>query len=135
MREESKSYRDKKIAIRNELRDKYKFYAEIVRRNRLDTPNIHKQYCQSDNHKQCGAIWGHADIVREIIARLWWWFTGEQPYDVRVSCKPKLQSIMHQVFKQRGENELKDDEYCWLMRIKDRCKQLLANNIEHKSKK
>ena len=125
MKEESKSYQDKKIAIRNELRDKYKFYANIVRGNRLDTPHIHKQYCQSNSHRQCGTRWGHADIVREIIARLWWWFTGNKPYDVNIARKPKLQSITEQIFNQRKENELEDEEYFWLMNIKDKCKVFL----------
>lgn len=120
MKEESKLHQDEKIAIMNAIRDKYKFYAEIVRQNRLDTPHIHKQYCQSDNHRQCGAKWGHADIVREIIARLWWWFTGDEPYDVSIAHKPKLQSITEQITKQRAENELEDEEYFWLMQVKDR---------------
>ena len=118
-------YKNEKTAITNEIRDKYKFYAEIVRQNRLDTPHIHKQYCQSENHRQCGAKWGHADIVREIIAKLWWWFTGEQPHSVNVSHKPRFQYIREQIFKQRKEGELEDAEYSWLIDITNKCKQLV----------
>ena len=116
-----------------EMKEKYMFYSNLVKRNRLDME--HHKYCNQSDHTLCGAKWGHADIMREIIARLWWWFTGEQPHSVRVSHKPKLQYITEQVFKQRGEKELEDAEYYWLMKIKDRCKQLLANCAEQKLNK
>lgn len=128
-------YKDERTAIMSELRDKYKLYADTVRKNRLDTHHVHKQYCQSENHRQCGAKWGHADIMKETIGRIWWWFTGEQLHSIRIAHKPKLQHIAEQIFKQRGENELEDTEYYWLMKIKDRCKKMLANCTEQKSQK
>lgn len=119
--------------VLHELREEYMYYSDIIRRNRLDLE--HHKYCSRSNHTSCGAKWGHADIMREIIGRIWWWFTDDKPAFVRINSKPKLQSIMEQVFKQRGERELEDAEYCWLMEIKDRCKKMLANCTKQKSKK
>ena len=125
--EESTLYLDKKNAAMNELVGKYKFYAEIVKRNRLDVG--HNKYCSKTDHTLCGTNWGHADIVKEITARLLWWFTGNKPNDVNIARKPTLQSITEQITKQRVENELGDDEYAWLMQMKDKCKRLI-NAIE-----
>ena len=108
-------------------------YSDLIKRNRLDTE--HNKYCNQSDHSRCGALWGHADIMKEIICRMWWWFTNNKPVFIRINSKPKLQSIMEYVIKQRKEGELKDAEYYWLIKIKDRCKQLLANCTEQKSKK
>ena len=120
------SYQKNKVL--QELREKHMFYSDLIKRNRLDVGHIN--YCNKSSHKLCGARWGHADIVREIISRICWWFTGEKPFDVNVSTKPKLQSILEQIKKQRKqdswqENEIEDAEYDWLMNIVDRCTDLL----------
>jgi hypothetical protein len=89
----------------------------------------HANYCNKGSHKLCGAIWGHSDIMREIISRILWWFTGNKPIDVSVSTKPKLQSILEQIKKQRKqayweENEIEDAEYSWLMDILSRVNEV-----------
>ena len=123
-----KSYQEKKSNVLKELKEKHLFYSELIKRNRLDTG--HDKYCKQQSHRLCGAIWGHADILREIISRILWWFTGEKPFDVNVSTKPKLQSILEQIKKQRKqeywqENEIEDAEYDWLIHIINKCKDLL----------
>lgn len=114
---------DERSKISQEIKHKYMIYSDLIKRNRLDLK--HNKYCNQTDHSLCGAIWGHASIVQEIIGRIWWWFTGEQPHSVSISRKPKIQSIMDQVFKQREERELEDAEYSWLMQIISRCKQLI----------
>lgn len=117
---EDKPLSKEELDLIAQINEKYYYYSAIIKRNRLDTG--HSNYCNKTDHRSCGANWGHADILREIIGRLLWWLTGEQICYVRVSCKPKLQSIMEQIFIQRGERELKGAEYSWLMQIISRCK-------------
>ncbi len=131
--EKSELYQEEKSKVLKELKEKYMFYSDFIKRNRLDIE--HHKYCQQSNHSLCGAKWGHADIMREIICRMWWWFTDDKPAFVRINSKPKLQSIMENVIKQRQEGELKDAEYYWLIKIKDRCKQLLELDPVEKPKK
>ncbi len=120
-----------KSLILQELREKHKFYSDLIKRNRLDIG--HSTYCNKDNHKLCVRLWGHTEILREIISRICWWFTGQKPIDVNVSTKPKLQSILEQIKKHRKqeswqENEIEDAEYYWLINIINRCKDLLDEN-------
>lgn len=123
---------DERIKILQELKGKYIFYSDLIKRNRLDME--HSKYCNKTSHRQCGAKWGHSDIMKEIICRMWWWFTDDKPVFVGINSKPKLQSIMGYVIKQRKECELEDAEYYWLIKIKDKCKEMLYENKE-KSKK
>ena len=123
---------DERSKILQELKEKHMFYSNLIKCNRLDME--HHKYCKQSDHTSCGAKWGHADIVREIIARLWWWFTGDKPAFVGINSKPKLQYIMEQILKQRGGNELEGAEYCWLIKIKDRCKEILAEEAVQKPK-
>jgi hypothetical protein len=127
MNETLKSCQNKRSKILQELKEKHVFYSDLIKRNRFDIG--HANYCNKDSHRRCGAIWGHADILKEIISRIWWWFTNNQPIDVNVSTKPKLQSILEQIKKQRKqayweENEIEDAEYYWLIHIINRCKDL-----------
>lgn len=113
--------------VLKELKEKYMLYSSMIKRNRLDIE--HHKYCTNETHEVCGAIWGHASIMQEIIARIWWWFTSEKPIFVSTSTKPKLQSIFEQINKQRKqehwqENEIEDTEYYWLVEIIERCKGL-----------
>ena len=124
---------DERNKILQELKEKYMFYSDIIKRNRLDME--HQKYCNQTSHKQCGARWGHADIMREIVCRIWWWFTGDKPVFVRINSKPKLQSIMEYVIWQGKEGELDNAEYSWIIEMKDRCKQLLDQNPITKPKK
>jgi len=124
---------DEKNEILKALREKYMFYSDIVKRNRLDIE--HYKYCNQTSHRQCGANWGHADIMREIVCRIWWWFTGEKPVFVKIKNKPKLQSIMEYVIGQRKEGELDNTEYSWIIGIKGSCKQFLELNSSEKPKK
>ena len=128
MNEKLTLHQDQKNKALQELKEKHLFYSDLIKRNRLDTG--HANYCTKDSHRLCGAIWGHADIMREIISRIWWWFTGNKPIDVNISTKPKLQSILEQIKKQRKqeswqENEIEDAEYYWLIHIINKCKDLL----------
>lgn len=131
---------EKRDEVLQELKEKHVFYSDLIKRNRLDTPHIHKQYCQSDSHRQCGANWGHASILQEIIARIWWWFTGEKPIFINVSTKPKLKALIEAIDRQRAkeywqENEIEDDEYLWLMMVLDSCKSLLGEKPLKKSRR
>ncbi len=117
--------------VLQELKEKHMLYSDLIKRNRLDLG--HSKYCSKENHKPCGAIWGHADILREIISRILWWFTGNKPIDVNIATKPKLQSILEQIKRQRKqeywqENEIEDSEYHWLMNIINQCKDLVDAN-------
>ena len=107
------------------------FYLNLIKRNRLDVG--HDKYCNQQSHRLCGAIWGHADIMREIISRICWWFTGQEPFDVSVSRKPKPASIIEMIGNQRKreewqKDEIEDVEYDWLMNIINRCTDLLEAN-------
>ena len=124
---------DEKDAILKSLKEKYLFYSDIIKRNRLDIE--HHKYCNQTSHRQCGANWGHADIMREIICRLWWWVTGDKPIFVRINSKPKPQSIMEYVIWHRREGELSNTEYSWIIEIKDKCKQLLEQRPTENPKK
>lgn len=124
---------NEKDEILKALKEKYMFYSDIVKRNRLDMG--HHKYCQQSDHRKCGANWGHASIMLEIICRMWWWFTGERPVFVRIKNKPKLQSIMEYVIWQRKESELDNTEYSWIIGIKEKCKKLLELNSLEKPKK
>ncbi|MBI2995089.1 MAG: hypothetical protein HYY52_00045 [Candidatus Melainabacteria bacterium] len=107
-----------------EMKEKYHYYSELIRKYRLDTPSVHKEYCNSDDHRRCGAIWGHSSILLDFISKLWWWFTSEKPYAYTAKVKPKLQSITQQILWQRKEDELNDEEYSWLIKIKKDCEAL-----------
>jgi len=124
---------DERNKTLQEIKEKYMFYSDLIKRNRLDME--HSKYCKQFDHTSCGAMWGHADMMREIIYRIWWWFTDDKPVFVRINSKPKLQSIMEYVIKQRQEGELKDAEYYWLIKVKDRCKRLLETNSVEKPRK
>ena len=137
MNEKLTLYQEKKSKVLQELKEKHMLYFDLIKRNRLDVG--HANYCNKESHKLCGAIWGHADIMREIISRIWWWFTGNKPIDVNLSTKSKLQSILEQIKKQRKqeywqENEIENAEYNWLMEVISRCKQMLDDGSRYRSK-
>lgn len=113
-----------KELILQEMKGKYRYYSELIRQYRLDTPSVHRKYCSSDDHRRCGAIWGHSSLLLDLICKLWWWFTGDKPYTCLVKVKPKLQVITQQILWQRKENELDSDEYSWLMEILKQCESL-----------
>ena len=127
-----------KSQIISEMRGKYQHYSELIRKYRLDTPHVHREYCKSDSHRKCGAIWGHSCIVIDFICKLYWWFTGIKPLNPAEKRhregseprRPQLQNIAYQILQQRKEGELEDAEYFWLMKIKDRCKTLLQSNLK-----
>lgn len=128
MTKEKLQLQDKKTnEVLQELKRKHVYYSDLIKRNRLDIG--HANHCKKENHSACGAIWGHSDIMREIICRIWWWFTGEKPFEVRVATKPTLKSILEQIKKQRKqeywqENEIEDEEYSWLMHVINDCQNL-----------
>lgn len=128
---------EKRGKVLQELKEKHVFYSDLIKRNRLDIG--HANYCTKESHKLCGGNWGHASIMQEVIARIWWWFTGEKPIFINVSTKPKLKAIIEAIDRQRAkeywqENEIEDDEYLWLMRILDSCKELLDEKPLKKSR-
>lgn len=127
MSEKSELNPEKRHEVLQELKEKYILYSGLIKRNRLDME--HHKYCKQSDHSLCGAIWGHTDIMREIIARIWWWFTGEKPIFVKVSTKPRLEAILEQIKKQRRqeywqENEIEDAEYDWLLNVLNKCKEI-----------
>lgn len=120
-----------------ELREEYMYYSDIIKINRLDLE--HHKYCKRTDHRECGAKWGHSSIMREIICRIWWWFTGNKPVFINIATKPKLPSIIDQIEKNRKkeywqENEIEDSEYMWLMQVISKCQELIPASI-HKPKK
>lgn len=136
MKDKSGSIGLTKSQIIFEIKEKYNYYFELIRKYRLDTPHIHKEYCNGDSHRKCSAIWGHSCIVIDLICKLYWWFTGIQPLNPAAKKtregseprNPQLQDITYQILQQRKENELEYGEYSWLMNIKDKCKKLLEVN-------
>lgn len=134
MKDKSGSSGLTKSQIIFEMKEKYNYYFELIRKYRLDTPHIHKEYCNSNDHRKCGAIWGHSCIVIDLICKLYWWFTGIKPLNPAEKRyregtepkKPQLQNIMYQILQQRKESELTDDEYIWLMQTKDSYKNLIG---------
>ena len=122
-----------KSQIISEMKEKYQHYFELIRKYRLDTPHVHREYCNSDSHRKCGAIWGHSCIVIDLICKLYWWFTGIKPLNPAEKRhregseprKPTLQDITYKILDQRKENELDNNEYTWLMQTKDSCKNLI----------
>ena len=139
MKDKSGSSSLTRTQVISEIREKYQHYSELIRKYRLDTPHVHREYCKSDGHRNCGAIWGHSYIVIDLICKLYWWFTGIKPLNPaekkhRESVeprKPTLQDLTYKTLNQRKEGELEDDEYFWLMRIKDRCKNLFQSNLKN----
>ncbi len=121
--------------ILEEIRGKYMFYQDLIKRNRIDME--HHKYCNQDSHRLCGSIWGHSDLMFEIIGRIWWWFTGSQPYFVKVSTKPRIESVLEMIRKNRKmydweENEITDEEHFWLINTIEQCKRFMGSSNEAK---
>lgn len=128
--------------LKADLKAKHAYYSQVIKECRLDTPKIHKLFCQSEDHRECGANWGHASIMLEAINRIYWCFLvptklpeSEQfrPISCNLKNRPSLKTINYYLFS--NIEEFDEDEYKWLRDIINKLKRfqvITKSNEKHK---